>query len=175
MFRPQQFKLYDPQNPEYEIAQSIIDETMRYVSPQILWWRYDHIETSKQASSIDKLYGENSKGEKFLKPIEIFGYVELNPILQELTRLGLEETEEINLFTDSADIVDRLGREPQGGDILRISYIQSDKKERNIFYKVSSYNPRHPFQWRYMQYQINCEKTDMSNIPSIVKNYFNLS
>lgn len=176
MFRPTAYKLYDEESPDYGLAQSMMEEAMQFVSPKILWWRYDHITSESKASAMDKLYGENSKGDKFLNPIEVFGWVENNPILQELTRLGLEENEEINLFCDTTDLTSRLGREPQSGDILRISYIKHGQPDRHVFYKVANNpNPRHLFDFRYMNYQINAEKTDMGNVPALVKNYFNLA
>lgn len=172
--RPDELKLFDSTNPEYELANSFVDESNEIVSPLILFFCADITATKSEMDNVDITYGETKQKIKYLPPKKILGNVEINPIIQELTSLGLAQIEALNLIVGIPNILSTLGQEPKEGDIFRISYVEQGKPLRDVFYTVSNVIPVNLFNFQYLNYIINGQQTRMTDVPTEVKNYLNL-
>lgn len=169
--RDSKLDLFQPQNPEYELVNIVTNEAFRIVSPHIIYYPYDSVTTERDQDDYDDIMGEAEENYAFFKPVQIYAYVETNPIIDELTRLGLEQIEEINVYANIDEVTQRLsGRAPRAGDFLRISYIERQKADRVVFYKVATIQPVDMYHWRHVNYSINCEQTDLSMLPEDLRN-----
>ena len=91
-------KVYDPTNStEYDLASSIVSEAIRYSSPKIIYWQLNKEGTLRDVSETEDVYNERTGMKIFGEAKEIFGYVDVNPILAEISRLGIEQLEELNI------------------------------------------------------------------------------
>lgn len=178
MFRPQKPLAFEPINPEYALASSLTSEMIEATSPYILWWSFLRTETSANKDELDNVYGEASSKTGIhnfaLKPIRVYLHLEINPIIQELTRLGVEQIESITIYTNIDDFLNLNSSPPKAGDIFRLSYIEKEQKYRNIFYNVSVVVPVDPFNFRHLNYQIYAEQTNLNDVPDHIKNFMNL-
>lgn len=166
-------KLYDPTNYEYDLADSLITEHITMISPKILWWKLDPKTTRDESDDLDKLYGESQmyNFSNVHEPIEIEGYLERSAVIEELSRAGLAQTEEINLIVAKSQIHEKLGREPISGDIFRVSYLDKIKSKDDTYYTVVSVVNDDFFNWRQFKYIINAEQTALKNIPKKIVEY----
>lgn len=173
MYRPDpKFKIYDPTiSTEYDLANSFSAEAMKFVSPKIIYWRLDKDATDADQSDDEDIYNEKIGETIFKDPLEIFGYIEVNPIIQEITRLGIEQLEELNIFVNLQEVVKILGEKPKGGDIMRISYFREQTQDKNTFYKVGTSFEADLYNFQYMHYVINAEQTNMSDVPKHICEY----
>ena len=105
------------------------------------------------------------------EPIRVFMYAEISPIIQELSRIGISELNEINLITNLTDINEKLGRSPSSGDLISIYFFKKDKKVSQRFYTIVSASGSDLHLYRYIHLILNCEQTNMANIPSHIYNY----
>lgn len=171
MFRPQTTKIYDPENPEYQLASHYSQELFITVSPKILYWKLNHTLTNTNRDEVDDLYGESSQKSIYEKPVQIYAKEEINPIIQELTKLGLEQKDEIILFTNIIDIHSRLGSPPKSGDIFRISYVVPGAPDMHKFYIVNRAIPDTAtmYNFCFINYLIYGENTAMENVPEEIK------
>lgn len=172
--RPYELKLFDALNPEYELANSYVDEINEIGSPLILYFSMNDPETKSSMDNVDLIYGETKQRIKYFPPKRINAIPEINPVLEELTSLGLSQIEEINFSVGIPYILSTLGQEPKGGDILRISYVEQGKPLRDVFYTVVNVLPSNLFNFQYLNYTIHAEQTRMADVPTEVKNYLNL-
>lgn len=171
MYHPKpSVKLYDPKNPEYEVVNLITQEAFENVSPHILYWPLDYYKTNLMRDSVDEVYGEVEKKEVYLKPFPIVGYVEVSPIIAELSKLGLNTNEEINLFVNIQDIVNRIGDLPKAGDIFKIHYIQRNVPDRTLIYRVSTISETDMYNWSHINIAINAEQINIEQVPANIKN-----
>jgi hypothetical protein len=171
MMRPQSCKIYDPTNPEYQLASMYSEETFRIVSPNIIYWKLNKNLTDETRDEVDKLYGENSQKAAYDKPVQIFAQVEISPIINELARLGLEQKDEIIMLTNIIDVNARLQAIPKQGDILRIDYISPGTPDYHKFYVVNRVLPdtNTMYNFCFINYLIHCENTALSDVPEEVK------
>jgi len=188
--RIQNVKIFEPQNPEYQLVDSLTAENFEAFSPKMLIWVLDLTQTEKNRDEIDRVYGENSSIDRtkgigrnvFDGPIEFFGHVEVNEIIQELLRAGLEQLEDVEIFVNISDFAKRLGGlSPKAGDIIRVSYILNPAVEnkgiatfRHIFYEIANITPVDLYNFRYVNFHIHAEQTNMSNVPDAIKFYDNI-
>lgn len=172
--RPSELKLFDSMSPEYELANSFVQESIEIVSPPILYFCTNLPATKETLDNVDIVYGETKNKITFLPPKKIVANPQLNPILEELTSLGLAQLEELNLVVSIPYIIQALGQEPKGGDVFRISYMENGRPFRDVFYMVNNAIPVNLFNFQYLNYTINAQQTQMTDVPSTVKNYLNL-
>jgi hypothetical protein len=165
--------LYDPLNNEYEIVDQTGADHIKINSPYILWWKIDQVGTKDNNDELSNLYNESDMM-SFLNissPVRVYAFVEYSPIINELTKIGLVQVKEINFISNITDIFEKLGREPKPGDVFRVSQMTTDGKDDSTFYTVVSVSPIDLHLFRYTNYLINAEATNMYNIPSEIKNY----
>lgn len=171
MYRPTTAKIYEPQNPEYELASSYSEELFNIVSPNIVYWKLNKNLTEQTRDEVDKLYGENSQKAAFDNPVKIYAHVEMSPIINELARLGLESKDEIILLANIIDTNSRLSDIPKQGDILRINYITPGSPDYHKFYVVNRVMPdtNTMYNFSFINYLIYAENTALSDTPEEVK------
>lgn len=172
--RPEELKLFEPTNPEYELANSFVEEAIEIVSPLILYFATDLASTLPTMDNVDNILGETKQKIKFFAPKKIFADPEINPILAELTAMGLSQIEELNLVVSIPQIISILGAEPKAGDVFRISYVEQGKPLRDVFYTIMNVIPANMFNFQYLNYVLHGQQTRMVDVPSDVKNYLNL-
>lgn len=187
MFRPTNVKIFEPTNPEYNLVHSINSELNEAVSPKLMVWMIDLADAAANQDEIDNVYGENSaidktknisKNIKYDGPYEFFGNVQVNEIIQEMSRLGVEQVEEIDIFVDLMDFTTRMkGSQPKPGDIIRISYIEMEDKAtnqthyRHVFYEIGTILPCDLYNFKYINLHIYAEQASLGNVPKTIINY----
>jgi hypothetical protein len=166
-------KMYDPTNHEMWLGDEISKEHINVYSPPILWWKMSET-TFLNSDELDKLYGESQSiiYQNVDNPIEVIGYIESSPIMEELGRMGLSEVKDFNFLTNISDIVERLQEEPKPGDLFAIGNLIRQNKMDYTFYMVASVIESDFHLWRYVHYLINAKQTNLSNVPEKIKNYF---
>lgn len=166
-------KMYDPTNHELWLGDELSQEHINIQSPPILWWKMSN-ETYENSDELDKIYGESQSiiYENPEDPIEVFGHLEVSPIMEELGRMGLSEIKDFNLLVNISDICERLGREPLEGDLFAVGNMIKQNEMDYTFYMVASIVENDFHLWRYVHYLINAQQTNLSNIPLKIKNYF---
>lgn len=171
MFRPTSAKIYDSDNPEYQLASHYSEEVFNRVSPHILYWKLNKELTDQSRDEVDKLYGESSQKKAFDLPVRIYGHLEINPIIQELARLGLEQKDEVVLMLNIIDSNARLGQPPKEGDIFRISYINPGSSDIQKFYIVNRAIPDTAtmYNFSFINYLIYGENTALEDVPEEIK------
>jgi hypothetical protein len=175
--RPVGPKVFEPTSPDYALASSMDAEYIQNASPKVLWWSFNFQANIDNMDELDKVYGEkSSKNGKdiFRDPKEVYCHFEISPIMLELTRLGVEQIEEVILFTNTDEFYNMNGYDPKAGDIFRISYVVSPEKYRNVFYTVGSVIPVDLFNFKYLNWRVLGQQTNMSNANNAMKNYINL-
>ena len=168
MYRPQRFKFFDEENPEYALIDSLTEEMFVVISPKILWWTFKDEETKAAMSELELLYGETMSSKKFLGPIEVFGHLETDPVITELQRMGIEQIESIKLSVNRNTFANLIGFEPKAGDIFLVKY---PKDNRQTFYTVSTVDPSDLYNMRYTNYIINAEQTNMNDVDQEIIDY----
>lgn len=174
MFRPNNVKVFEPRNPEYALASTIDGDFINAASPMIMYWSIDRAATVASQDDLDHVYGEKSSGDTlhtFKTPNRVYMFVELNPILVELTRLGAEQIEEITAIANVDDFLNRNHLSPMAGDVFRVSYVVDDQNYRNVFYTVSSVVPFDIFNMKYLNWHIYAEQTPMAEVPQVIKDF----
>jgi len=174
MFRPKNVKVFEPINPEYSLADAITAEIVEGISPKILWWSFDKTATVASQDELDKILGEKGSGDAkytYTGPKEVFCFFEFNPIIWELSRLGVEQIEEISIYTNVADFLNRNNAHPKPGDLFRISYVKDETTYRNIFYTVSVVVPVDMFNFKHLNWRIYAEQQDLDAVAQYIKNY----
>lgn len=166
--------LYEPLNPEYEMAASFINELNKIVTPNILYFATNMEATMPTLDNTDIVYGETKQKIKFFPPKKIEGYVETNPILEELTQMGLAQIEELNIIVSIDKFLSDINQPPKAGDILKISHLEQGKPPRDVWYTVTNALPINLFNWQYLNYIIHSQQTRMADVPADVKFYLNL-
>ena len=177
MFRPQKVKTFDPLSPEYALVDSLTSEMIDAITPYVLWWSLLRNDTQQKRDELDTIYGEaSSKDGKHVfvtTPTKVSLRLEINPVIKELTRLGIEQIHAIDIYCNIADFLNKNNIPPQPGDVFRISYINEQGQDifRNIFYTASVIVPVDLFNLRYINWQIYAEQTPMDVVPDYIKNF----
>jgi hypothetical protein len=174
MYRPNSAKVFEPRNPEYALASSIDGDFINASSPLVWWWSVDRTATVASQDELDHIYGEKSSGtalHTFKDPNRVYLFLEINPILIELTRLGIEQIEEVTTIANVDDFLNRNHASPVSGDIFRVSYVVTDQEYRNVFYTVSSVVPFDIFNMKYLNWHIYAEQTPMAEVPQSIKDF----
>lgn len=175
MYRPTNPRLYEPTNPEYLLADVMTAEQYEIHSPEIKWWSMiREVDGGAERDELDEVYGEKSSPGKlaYTEPYEVFGFVDINPILQELTKLGQQQINEIEFYTNIADFNLRSdGIMPKRGDIFRISWILTETERNYIWYSVANVTPVNPYNFKYVNWHINAEQTTLHDAPANIKEY----
>jgi hypothetical protein len=171
--RPKDLTVFDSESPEYSLANSIIQETMKIVTPDLLWFSFRAQDTEMTRDELDKLYQE-SQLKLYKQPRQIDGMFEISPIIRELAKLGISDIEQISLVLNYADCVAKLGEEPKSGDIFRMSYVNLGRPYKNTFYTVSTVLPTDLYNFMYMNLLVSAEQTAMAEVPEEIKTFLNL-
>lgn len=184
MYKPPKdvaLKTYAPTNPEYGLVDLMVSEAFAAVSPEIYYWSFDAETTEQDMDEVDQMYGEKSSGDAvrdFTGPYQIDARIDFNPILKEITRLGMEQKEDIDIFVNIATVYEQLKkRVPKSGDIMRVSYIGRDPNDAHpanskpvTYYSVSVVTPYDLYNNRYTNLQIYAIQTPLNDIPDKIKN-----
>jgi len=174
MWRPNgKINIFDPTNPEYTLVDAMTAEKFENYSWEIVYWSFNIETTAPTLDALDQTYGEASDVQnKYDGPFEAYGTIEVNPILQELTKLGHQQIEEINFYCNISAMDNYLqGRIPKQGDIIRVSWIKTDSTRRFVFYGIGNVTPVDPYNARYTNWLMHCEQTNMNEIPEEIKNF----
>jgi len=177
--RSTKLQMWDPKSPEYALLDSMVSEKFTAHSPEIKWWSFlqDNETGAAVRDELDKVYGEKSSGGKdakrgYLGPFDVKAIMEINPIVKEFTRLGLQQIEEVETFANIAAMEHYLeGRLPKPGDIFRVSWIVTETERRYVFYKVANATPCDPYNFRYINWHISAQQTNLFEAPDTVKLY----
>ena len=183
--------MFEPTNPEHSLVDALTEEIHKFEGPELVYWVHktpQEIDAATEDATpggdsylddLDEVYGEKSSGDaklEFFEPIMVYGKVDVEPIIQELMRLGLIETEQLDLYVNIAHAHEKLERPPNGGDVFRITFlirdVDGELKEKLVYYKVSNCHPVDLYNYQYVNYQINGEQTNMMDVPDEIKNYF---
>ncbi len=176
-FRPTKITMFEPSNPEYSLVDTMMAEKITAYSPEVYWWSQIRDDETGAATrdELDKVYGEKSSGDGYINyigPKEVKSILELNPIVAEFTRLGLQQIEEVEIYVNIAAMDYYLdGRPPKSGDILRVSWIVTETQRRFVFYKVSNVTPVDPYNFRYINWHIHAEQEMLHDAPDSIKQF----
>lgn len=177
IYRPTKPNLFSPCNPEYALCDALVAEQYTINSPEILWWSLlrDGATGAAARDELDAVYGEKSSGDHKLAyagPFDFRGFIDISPIVQELTRLGLQQINEIELYANiAATDVYLGGRLPKGGDVFRVTWIVTETERYYVWYKVANVTPVDPYNFRYINWHINAEQTNLWDVPESISNY----
>lgn len=168
--RPTSLKIYDDQNEEHFLVDSLGQEFIQIQSPRMYYFRMNLKETMTNTDDLSTLYGETEQL-RLHEPVEIFALVEHSPIIQELTKLGLAINKEISVVVNIREIETILGGSPNSGDFVLMYTLDDRKKAHRTFYKVASVNEIDLVLSRYTNYSINCEQTDLGDVDDSIREF----
>jgi hypothetical protein len=164
--------IWDPLNYEHWLADQESIDHIKINSPYILYWKIDSEGTEMNNDELSNLYQESDQLVFYnQKPIRVYMYSEISPVIQELSRIGISELNEINLIANITDINEKIGRFPISGDLLSIYFFQKDRKFSKRFYTVVSSSSSDLHLYRYLHIILNCEQTNLANIPKRIYDY----
>ena len=178
MYRPTSVKLFEPKNPEYSLADAMTTEQYTIHSPEIKYWSF--VKDGPTAATLDELdvvYGEKSSKANsgrlvYTGPYNVKGFLEIEPILQELLKMGPQQIEVVELFVNIAAMENYLeNRLPKRGDIFRVTWIVTETVRRYIWYSVANVTPVDPYNFKYVNWHINAEQTLMKDAPENIRQY----
>lgn len=170
--RPFKLNLYEPSNPEYMLLESFNQEYTEIVSPRILYWRFDEKTSKSNQDRLDELYGEATQTNVYEGPFEVFMLIDRSPVLTEISRLGKNIVEEVQIAVSVLHINEKIGRLPVSGDIFRVSAIKNESKETFTWYEISSVVENDINNHRWMTLMIFAKQTDLSNVTLEMKKKF---
>lgn len=164
-------RLYDPNNPEHYLIDSVSSEWNRVVSPRFFWWKLNTVQTDTERDEIDELYQETTVTHYEAEPRIVYAYVEKSPIIEELSRAGLTDVDELVVTFNITDIENILEEAPKSGDMFTIAEFRIDEKSENVFYRVASVVPSDIVNWRYTNYTIMAELTALETVPETIRKF----
>ena len=157
---------------DFYTIDKINQEYMQRASSRIIVARLDREETE-----VDPVLGEASGHEYFKKGIAIYGIYELNPIIQELSKFGISEDEDIIIKFNYTHLIERLGRPLTPGDMMAVyltsnrlteAQLAADQKGKDYYvrqirkiYRVNTAVPKDLFLYNYLTIECNCTKTNL--------------
>lgn len=188
MYRPQAPTMFEPNNPEHSLVDMLTEEIHMLESPEIIYWKlkkpedleenFEYIGGDNYLDELDKEYGEKSSGTGKLlhyDPVRVYGKIDIEPIVNELIRLGLVTKRDIAFYVNIAHIHEKLGCPPKAGDIFRVTYMirdnNGDIKYKFVYYHVANVNEVDIYNYQYINYQIWAEPTNMMDVQEIIKQY----
>lgn len=141
----------------------------------------------KNEIAIDQVYKEGNKGVVYAEPIRVNAIYLLNPIIQELTKFGIQEDNELTFKFNYTEMMDLLGREVQIGDWIRITIknqadtasdfteqgndtkTQGTKRHFTRYYKVTNAIPDDNYLYNYLHWSCFAEMKfpDSDLLPNI--------
>lgn len=176
-------RMYERDLNDFDVLNSFDSELIEIASPPIKWYEFDVRKTLEgKFSGIDELYGEaeiineeklqdlykqgfdgefdptlTREGEEF-KPYKIvYGYYQEPTWTQELTRLGIDEPEELAITFNYQKLLSDAGKEIMIGDVVQTF--------RGKVYRVlDAYVADEVVSWNYIHYNIIARKIDPDNI-----------
>ena len=156
------FYTYDKLNQEY----------MERASSRIIVAKLD-----REQTDVDAIIGEPTGNEIFKKGVVVYGVYELNPIIQELSKFGISEDEDIILKFNYTHCIERIGRPVAVGDIIAVyltsarmteAQLAADQLGKDFYvrqirklYRVNTSIPKSMFLYNYLEIECNCTKTNM--------------
>lgn len=176
IFKPTSLSVFEPQNPEHAVLDSMIQEAYETVSTEIMWWRFVRAQAESTQDAIDQMFGEATapNAAAYDGPYKVWANNQVNPIIMELTRLGGQTVKDVDVFCGIAAMREYLdGGDPCPGDVFRLTRLGVNPKvDREYdFYVVSHAWPVDMYNNRYTSWQIAAEQTNLNDIPDAVKNY----
>lgn len=172
MWRPKHLKVFEPHQPEYSLIDAMTQEVFENYSSEVYYWIFNRVATAEHQDELDVAYGEASRGtaEVYSGPFKVAAALQINPIIQELTKLGAQQIQEVDIYCNIAAMQDYLeGETPKIGDIMRVTWIESDNSRRYVFYHIANVTPVDIYNYRYTNWWINAEQTLLSNVPDIIR------
>lgn len=163
---------YDPTNySEYDLIDSLDSEYLQIESQLLYLWKVDYTSTYSSADDIDKMYGETREIAYEPEPFRVYMHTTQSPVITEFQRFGINVTSEIIFVYNRNEMIDRIGREPSYGDIIKVNWFEPNGKYSWYFYKISTNNPGEQFRDRYFSSIVLATQTAMSDIPPHILNY----
>ena len=131
----------------------------------------------RELTEVDTLTGEPTGNEIFKKGIVVHGVYELNPIIQELSKFGITEDEDIIIKFNYTHLIERLGRPISAGDVVAVYLTSSRLTEQQLIndqagkdayvrqirkiYKINTAVPKDIFLYNYLTIEVNATKTNL--------------
>jgi hypothetical protein len=189
MFRSIAPRMFDPLNSEHSLVDALTEEMHMSESPEIIYWRLkkpeeidalpENINSESYLDDLDKVYGEKSSKEGKLlykDPVRIYGKIDIQPIINELQRMGLTTIKQIDLYINIAHAHERLEEVPKGGDVFRVTYLIRDTdgelKDKYVYYHIANVTEVDLYNYQYINYQLFAEQTNMMDVADEIKQYF---
>jgi len=168
-----EFNIFNPAGEEindFHVIDSFSQEQIRRSSAKVEIYL-----ALKNEIAIDQVYQEGNKGVIYQEPIRINGIYQLNPILQELTKFGIQEDNELTFKFNYTEMLSTLGREIQIGDWIRISIknqsdtgsdfteqgndkeTQGTKRHFIRYYKATNAIPDDNYLYNYLHWSVFAE------------------
>ena len=171
------FRFYDQNMNDTNILNSFDDELISIASPPIKVYSFNLSKTFDGNPTIrDQLYGEVDvvdeeklkalykqgfngdfdpslvrQGEQFDNPIEIAGYYQESTWTQELSRLGIEQPEELAITFNYKNMLSKLKKEIRIGDVV-------ETFRGKIYRILSAYVADESVGWKYIHYHVIARK-----------------
>jgi hypothetical protein len=172
-----QFKMFDRNTPDYGMFNVWDSELIGIASPPIFVYEFDLTGSLKgKLSPLDPVYGEIDMmdesglmaayrtgfdgtfdpgtvqaGEQFKMPIRTDAYYQESTWTQDLSRLGINEPEELNMTLNYHKMLSDLGRQIKIGDVVRTF--------RNKIYRVmDAYIADETVGWNYIHWHMIVKK-----------------
>lgn len=136
---------------------------------RIVVYKLDRVRTE-----VDSLLGEARGNEYYKKGIVVNGTVELNPIIMELAKWGIDENMELNVRFNLTQLYQRLGRPVLAGDLVSVyltsnrltqATLNADRHNRDwearhtrILTKANTSIPDRLFNYNYLELMCNVQK-----------------
>ena len=177
IYKPTSVEVFQPLNPEYALVDSMIEEAFEAISDELVWWSLDRTKTQEHMDDLGKAYGEASdtaNKPEYNGPFRVWGKTEINPIIQELTRLGAQTLREIDMYFNVAAFANYTnGLTPKQGDIVRVTWLMRRPEEDREFwfYEVANVTPVDIYNFRYANWQCLAEQTALNNVPEAIRTY----
>lgn len=128
----------------------------------------------REMTEVDTLLGEARGHEFYKKGVVVNGTVELNPIIMELAKWGVDENMELNVRFNLTQLYQRLGRPVLVGDIVSVyltssrlvqATLDADQHNRDwearhtrILAKATTSIPDRLFLFNYLELMVNVSK-----------------
>lgn len=171
------FRVYDRYIPDYDTLNSFDEELLEIASPPIKVFPFNILKTVEdKISPIDDLYNEPDimdeatimdlyhqgfnedftpdmvrDGEIFDPYVVVPGYYQEVEWVQELSRLGIEEPQELAITFNYQAMVSKLGKEIKIGDVLQTF-------RGKIFRVMDAYVADEIIGWKYIHYHVIAKK-----------------
>lgn len=175
-------RMYDPETADYDLLNIFDQEIIEISSPPLKIFEFDLLATvgRDDVSPIDDLYNEPDiideekikemyghggggfdssdaeavrEGEIFKPFIEVTGYYQEPTWTQELSRLGIEEPEELAITFNYQYMLSKFGKEIKLGDL-----IQTVSGRQNYYRVLDAYVADETVGWKWIHYHVIARK-----------------